>query len=54
MNQSQPNITSHIQSHRDRGIASYNVTLPPCILTYPPENSQHALEGLLKLNGLWA
>ncbi len=53
MNQSQPNKTSDIQSHRYRGIASYNVTFPHLFSLTPPENSPHALSGLLKLNGLW-
>ncbi len=52
MNQPQPIITSHIQSHHDGGIASSHVTFPPFILNYPPLNPPHALGGLLKLNGL--
>ncbi len=52
MNQSQPNITSHIQSYCDGGIASSHVTFRLFILNYPPPNSRLALGGLLKLNGL--
>ncbi len=40
MNQSQQNLTSHIQSYRI------------VFSELPPANSPHTLEGLLKLNGL--
>ncbi len=51
MNQSQLIITSHIQSYRNRGIASSLMTFPHSFSITPP-NSRHTLEGLLKLNGL--
>ncbi len=53
INQSQLNITSHIQSYCDRGIASYHVTFPHSFSLTHQANSRHAVEGLLKLNGLW-
>ncbi len=41
INQSQPNITSHIQSYRDGGVASSHVTFPHSFLITPHQT--HAI-----------
>ncbi len=47
MNQSQPNITSHIQSYRDGGIASSHMTYPHSF-SVTPHTQAHGISSKMQ------